>query len=119
MLKRCTFKTRRLRESDFYTTQIVAAMLARLRQQIGGAFGRRPNSNETEDVSFPVPELPAFPNIDLGKGNTTSVVKVSPIFCTQRNYYVFEILSQKFACFNTCMSTKNAVLLLINPIGTY
>lgn len=89
-LRGAYLKQQILRASDFYTTLFVLAMLTRLRQQLSSTFGRRPNSNDTDaDVSFPVPELPAFPNIDLGKGNTTSVVKVSSPFGLK--IYVLEL----------------------------
>lgn len=49
-------------------------MMARMREQFSQVLNRLPNRNSTDDV--PEIHLPEFGNIDLDKGNTTSVTKV-------------------------------------------
>lgn len=49
-------------------------MMSRMRQQFNQVLSRLPSKNTTDDV--PEIHLPEFGNIDLDKGNTTSVTKV-------------------------------------------
>lgn len=57
--------------------------MTRMRQQMETLLKRFPpiRSNSTEEIpEFPLGvDLPAFGDIDLGKGNTTSVTKVKTI----------------------------------------
>ncbi|KAF5292528.1 hypothetical protein FQR65_LT01674 [Abscondita terminalis] len=48
------------------------ALMYRMRQQLGHLLGRLPD----RDANFPELHIPNVGNIDLGKGNTTSVTKV-------------------------------------------
>lgn len=49
-------------------------MMARMRQQFNQVLSRLPGRNATDDV--PEIHLPQFGDVDLDKGNTTSVTKV-------------------------------------------
>lgn len=61
-----------------------SAMMTRMRQQMESLFRRLPGQrgNETDGFQIPdgpvgfLPDVNPFGNIDLGKGNTTSVTKV-------------------------------------------
>lgn len=60
--------------------------MERMRQQISALISSFPslgNSSSTEDISpFPSGFVPILPGIDLSKGNTSSITKVS------HNYFI-------------------------------
>jgi hypothetical protein len=58
-----------------FLTNIVAGMMARMRQQMDYILKRFPPGNRTLEDS-PFPGFPDIADLYLGKGNTTSVTKV-------------------------------------------
>lgn len=52
-------------------------MMTRMRQQFNQVLSRLPSRNSTDDA--PEIHLPQFGEIDLDKGNTTSVTKVNEL----------------------------------------